>query len=105
LDTYNVHQLPHYLDDFLTAGSPESTECQQNFEAMLHLCQQINIPIKPEKVVTPTTKLTILIDIATVTVSKDEDRKAASLELQLLILEETQENKMPNPGNYLLHAR
>ena len=50
-NNYNVQFILHYLDDFLTAGPPNSPVCKQNLQAMLSLCQRINAPIKPEKVV------------------------------------------------------
>ena len=52
-NNYNVLFILHYLDDFLTAGSPHSLICQQNLESMLTLCQRINAPVKDEKVVPP----------------------------------------------------
>ena len=39
---YNVQFILHYLDDFLTAGPPDSPVCQQNLESMLTLCQRIS---------------------------------------------------------------
>ena len=69
-------------------GPPESVECQQNVDSMLQLCQRINAPIKPKKVVPPTTKLIflgIVIDTTTMTTSIDDDHKASILEkLQLI---------------------
>jgi len=89
-NNYNVHHILHYLDDFLTARAPGSLECQHNLDSMLYLCHRINDPIKPEKVVSPRTKLTslgIVIDTTTMTASIDDDRKTAILdELQLFSL-------------------
>ena len=34
---YHVHYLLHYLDDFFTAGSPNSEECSNNLTTMLSL--------------------------------------------------------------------
>ena len=48
-NNYNVQFLLHYLDDFLTAGSPNSPECNKNLESMLTHCQRIDTPIKPER--------------------------------------------------------
>ena len=73
----------HYLDDFLTAGPPRSLVCQHNLESMLSLCQQINAPVKDEKVVPPTTKLTflgIVIDTEKMTASISDERKSLMLE-------------------------
>ena len=68
------------------AGSPGSLECQQNLDFMLQLCHRINAPIKPEKVVTPTTQITflgIVIDTIAMTASiSDEHKLAILMELQ-----------------------
>ena len=34
---HGVRHVLHYLDDFFTAGSPDSTECSDNLQAMLSL--------------------------------------------------------------------
>jgi len=55
--------------------------------SMLHPCQHINAPIKPEKVVPPTTRITfldIVIDATTMTANIADDRKASILEELLL---------------------
>ena len=39
---YSVQHLLHYLDDFFTAGAPDPSECQNNLEAMLSLCEKIS---------------------------------------------------------------
>ena len=82
-NNYNVQFILHYLDDFLTAGLPHSLICQQNLESMLTLCQRINVPVKDEKVVLPTTKLTflgIVIDTEKMTASISDERKSLMLE-------------------------
>ena len=50
---YGVRHLLHYLDDFLTAGPPNSNACHQNLSYMLSLCNRIGTPIKTEKVEGP----------------------------------------------------
>ena len=57
---YGVRHLLHYLDDFFTAGPPNSNECHQNLSHMLSLCNRIGAPTKTEKVEGPTTRLTFL---------------------------------------------
>ena len=47
---HSVTHLLHYLDDFFTAGAPDTSECQNNLEAMLSVCQKINTPVKLTKV-------------------------------------------------------
>ena len=80
---YNVQFLLHYLDNFLTAGPPDSPVCQQNLESMLTLSQRINAPVKEEKVVPPSTKITflgIVIDTVAMMASISDERKSLMLE-------------------------
>ena len=73
----------HYLDDFLTAGPAGSLECQHNLDSMIQVCNCINAPIKPEKVVNPTTQITFLgiqIDTMTMTASITKERKLSILD-------------------------
>ena len=67
---YSVSHLLHYLDDFFTAGAPDTSECQNNLEAMLSVCQKINAPVKLTKVEGPSTSITFLgIVINTITMT------------------------------------
>ena len=75
---YSVCHLLHYLDDFFTAGAPDSSECQNNLEAMLSLCQKINAPVKLTKVEGPSINITFLgtvINTVTMTASISSERK------------------------------
>ena len=38
------------MDDFLTVGGPNSTECIKNMEIMLSKCKQLGMPLKAEKI-------------------------------------------------------
>ena len=65
---YGVRHLLHYLDDFLTAGPPDSTICSNNINSMLSLCECINAPIKSSKIEGPSTSITFLgIQLHTIT--------------------------------------
>ena len=65
---YGVCHLLHYLDDFLTAGPPDSTICSNNLNSMLSLCERINAPIKLSKIEGPSTSITFLgIQLDTIT--------------------------------------
>ena len=44
-----VHHLFHYLDDFIIVGPPHSKACQHNLEVITSTCQQLEVPIEPEK--------------------------------------------------------
>jgi len=75
---HGVRHVLHYLDDFFTAGSPDSTECSDNLQAMLSLCEHINAPVKTSKIEGPSTRLTflgIVIDTGNMTAGISQERK------------------------------
>ena len=45
-----VSWVAHYLDDFITVGSPESPECQTNLKIMLATCQRLGVPVAQKSV-------------------------------------------------------
>ena len=57
----------HYLDDFLLLGPAGSQECHSALSTTLSGCDQVGLPVAPEKKRGPLTKLTFLgIEIDTV---------------------------------------
>ena len=38
-----------YIDNFLTAGPPNSTECQRNSDIMCEACEEVGLLTEPEK--------------------------------------------------------
>ena len=52
--------IEHYIDDFITAGRPQSEECQRNFETMHEVCNETGTPVEQEKLEGPSTKITFL---------------------------------------------
>ena len=79
---YGVCHLLHYLDNFLTAGPPNSNACHQNLSYMLSLCSRIGARIKTEKVEGPTTRLTflgIVLDTITMEASISSEQKSSLL--------------------------
>ena len=50
----------HYLDDFLTMGSPDTSECHHNLQLLIEVCQMLGIPLAIAKVEGPTTVLEFL---------------------------------------------
>ncbi len=52
--------LDHYIDDFVTAGPPESNECQDNVSIMKAVCEETGIPTEPEKDEGPATRIGVL---------------------------------------------
>jgi len=60
MNSYGVHHLLHYLDDFLTAGPPDSPICNHNLNTMLQLYEHIQAPVKSSKIEGPSTSITFL---------------------------------------------
>ena len=60
VNSYKVPDLLHYLDDFVTAGPPDSPQCAQNFSASLAVCKHLGLPLHPGMCVGPTPLLTVL---------------------------------------------
>ena len=50
----------HYLDDFLTLGSPASLVCHNKLQAFIWLCSRLGLPLHPDKLRGPSTCLHIL---------------------------------------------
>ena len=66
-EQFGVSYLDHFLDDFLTAGAPESNECDRNLFLLMHVCAILGLPLAIEKRDGPTTCLVFLgIEIDTV---------------------------------------
>ena len=61
------YSVRHLLDDFFTTGAPGTSECKENLDAMLSLCQKNNASVKLSKVEGPSTFPGIALDTATMT--------------------------------------
>ena len=82
MNKYGVRHLLHYLDDFLTAGPPDSPICSYNLNSMLSLCERINAPIKSSKIEGSDTSITFLgihLDTIAMEASITPERKEALL--------------------------
>lgn len=60
LHYYKVSNLLHYLDDFSTAGPPDSPQCAQDLSTSLQICKHLSLLLHPGKCVRPTPVLTVL---------------------------------------------
>ena len=60
LNRYNVADLMHYLDNFLTVGPAGSNQCAQNLQTSLVVCRSIGLPLHPGKCIGPHTRLVVL---------------------------------------------
>ena len=52
--------LDHYLDDFIIADKPGSSQCTRSLETALETCEEVGFRVVPEKTEGPTTALTLL---------------------------------------------
>ena len=55
-----VGWLAHYVDDFITVGSPGSGECGTYMDIMHRVCEDAAMPIEPEKDEGPATTISFL---------------------------------------------
>ncbi len=55
-----VSYLAHFLDDFITLGAPETTECSTNLSLLVAICNILNLPLAVEKSEGPCTSITFL---------------------------------------------
>ena len=51
LNQHNVSDLLHYLDDFISAGPPQSPQCAYNLSTALAVCKRLGLPLHPNKCV------------------------------------------------------
>ena len=58
--SYQIPDLLHYLDDFITVGPPESSQCAHNLSTTLSVCKRLGPPFHPRKWVEPSTTLVVL---------------------------------------------
>ena len=58
--SYQIPDLLHYLDDFITVGPPESSQCAHNLSTTLAVCKRLGPPFHPCKWVEPSTALVVL---------------------------------------------
>ncbi len=55
-----IDTLSHYLDDYIFFSSKDSPNCQLLLDTFHEICQKFGVPVSPEKIVNPTTKLEFL---------------------------------------------
>ena len=57
---YQITDLLHYLDDYITAGPPNSPQCEQNLAIASSVCMELGLPLHPAKKVGPTSCMVTL---------------------------------------------
>ena len=50
----------HYIDDFLTVGGLNSSQCNQNLARVQSVCHRLGVPLAAENIEGPSTELTFL---------------------------------------------
>jgi len=60
LNTHNVSNLLHYLDDFITAGPPDTNQCAENLSISMTVCSSLGLPLHLDKCIGPSTRLVVL---------------------------------------------
>ena len=60
MERRGIAHLFHYIDDFITLGTPESAVCSWNSTLMHEICKEMGLPAEPEKDEGPATSITFL---------------------------------------------
>lgn len=60
MERMGVSWVAHYIDDFITIGPPDSTECQENAMIMHSACARVGLPVEPDKDEGPATMIPFL---------------------------------------------
>ena len=84
LNNYRIPDLLHYLDDYITAGPPNSPQCEQNLSIASSVCAGLGLPLHPSKKVGPTTCMVTLgieLDSENQLARLPEDKLTSLLEL------------------------
>ena len=83
LRSRGVHNIVHYLDDWMIiywgVVAPNSGECGEALRITLGTCQELGVPLSPDKNEGPTTTLTFLgieLDSSRLQVSLPQDKLA-----------------------------
>ena len=59
VNSYQIPDLLHYLDDFITADPPQSLQCAHNLATAMQVCQRLGLPLHPANCVGPSTVLVV----------------------------------------------
>ena len=76
-NNHRVKDLMHYLDDYFTVGPANSPVCANNVKTIIQVASNVGIPLAPNKLEGPTTRLTflgILIDSSCMETSLPDDK-------------------------------
>ncbi len=102
VDYFGNSNLFHYLDDFFFAGKANTRECALTLNDMLGLCDAVQAPLKPEKVIGPSTQMIILgieLDTVLMQAQLSQDKLQSLLEELELFVSLT--HLAPNDSSFL----
>ena len=77
LKHHGVSALLHYLDDFITFGPPNCSQCATNCRIIFGMCELLGVPLASDKCQGPCTQLDYLgfsLDTTLMTVSLPQDK-------------------------------
>ncbi len=60
IEQRGVHPILHYLDDYITIGPPDSTQCSHNLHVLKQTCEDLGVPLEASKSEGPTSRITFL---------------------------------------------
>lgn len=49
INNHGCEDMVHYLDDFITAGPQNASQCAHNLDTSLVVCKQLGLPLNPKK--------------------------------------------------------
>ena len=101
MQTNKMQDLLNYLDDYFTAGPPDSLVCTNNVMTMTATCKELGFAVNPEKVTKPATTTNFLgVDIDSVTRVAIIDQAASQ---RLFLYSRTSQVVDLPPGRQLYH--
>ncbi len=60
IEQKGAHPIFHYLDDYITIGPPDSTQCSHNLHVLKQTCDDLGVPLEASKSEGPTSCITFL---------------------------------------------
>ena len=60
INSCDVHNLLHYLDDFITASPPNSDQFACNLNMSVTVCKSLGLPLHPDECLAPSLVLLVL---------------------------------------------
>ena len=55
-----MHNIFHYIDDFVIVGRPDETQCESGLRSLIQACENLGFVVADDKTEGPSTRLTVL---------------------------------------------